>query len=334
MGGSILGSKAIYSFLKYKINKKFIFIDNLDQNFLAEIRKQNILKKSLFLVISKSGNTTETLINLSFFKPYIKKSNIIIISENTKNVLANYARQKNYMFVSHNKFIGGRYSIFSEVGMLSAYLMGLNPAKFKKNILKNFNDDRLLSQLIQKLYKIKITKFKTVVLFNYVPELNDFMLWCQQLFAESLGKNSKGFVPIISIGPRDHHSLLQLYLDGPKDKAFYIFTIKNKKKFKIKFKSFGKQMSYLNNKNYEDVKKSQKNAFKTILKSKNIPYREIFIKNFDENNLGKLFFLFIFETIAICRMLKVNPFDQPAVEKVKALSKKFLLSKKITKKDF
>ena len=238
------------------------------------------------------------------------------------------------MFVSHNKFIGGRYSIFSEVGMLSAYLMGLNPAKFKKNILKNFNDDRLLSQLIQKLYKIKITKFKTVVLFNYVPELNDFMLWCQQLFAESLGKNSKGFVPIISIGPRDHHSLLQLYLDGPKDKAFYIFTIKNKKKFKIKFKSFGKQMSYLNNKNYEDVKKSQKNAFKTILKSKNIPYREIFIKNFDENNLGKLFFLFIFETIAICRMLKVNPFDQPAVEKVKALSKKFLLSKKITKKDF
>ena len=333
MGGSILGSKAIYSFLKKKINKKFIFIDNLDQDFLEDIKKQNQLKKSLFLVVSKSGNTSETLVNLSFFKTYIKKSNIIIISENKKNVLANYARQKNYTFITHNHFIGGRYSIFSEVGMLSAYLMGLNPSKFKKNIIKILNNDKLLATSIQKLHKIKITKFKTIIFLNYLPELNDFLFWCQQLLAESLGKKGKGIIPIISGAPKDHHSLLQLYLDGPKDKTFYIFSCKNKKKLKIKFKSYGKEIIYLNNKNYEDVKKSQKNAFKKILKDKNIPHREILVNRFDENTIGKLFFLFIFETIAIAKMLKVNPYDQPAVEEVKILSKKFLLSKKFSKKN-
>jgi glucose-6-phosphate isomerase len=218
--------------------------------------------------------------------------------------------------------------------MLPAYLMGLNPKNFKKNLPKFLNSKKILSNSIKQLLKIKIKKFKVVILFNYVPELNDFLFWLQQLLAESLGKKKKGFVPVVSNAPKDHHSLLQLYLDGPKDKIFYVFSSKSKKNLKLNCDAFGKEMNYLNKKSYQDVKVSQKNAFMEILKKNGTPFREIVIKKFDENTLGKLFLLFIFETIALGKMMKINPFDQPAVEKVKILTKKFLISKKSSKKNF
>ena len=334
MGGSILGTKAIYSFLKHKIKKKFVFIDNLDQDFLSKIKQECKLAKTLFLIVSKSGNTNETIINSSYFKFFFKKSNIIIISENKNNILYKFAKSKGFDFIKHNPFIGGRYSVFSEVGMLPAYLMGLNPKNFKKNLPKFLNSKKILSNSIKQLLKIKIKKFKVVILFNYVPELNDFLFWLQQLLAESLGKKKKGFIPVVSNAPKDHHSLLQLYLDGPKDKIFYVFSSKSKKNLKLNCDVFGKEMSYLNKKSYQDVKVSQKNAFIEILKKNRTPFREVVIKKFDENTLGKLFLLFIFETIALGKMMKINPFDQPAVEKVKVLTKKFLISKKSSKKNF
>ncbi len=334
MGGSILGTKAIYSFLKHKIKKKFIFIDNLDQHFLSKIKQECKLAKTLFLIVSKSGNTNETIINSSYFKFFFKKSNIIIISENKNNILYKFAKSKGFDFIKHNPFIEGRYSVFSEVGMLPAYLMGLNPKNFKKNLPKFFNNKRILSNSIKQLLKIKIKKFKVVILFNYVPELSDFLFWLQQLLAESLGKKKKGFMPVVSNAPKDHHSLLQLYLDGPKDKIFYVFSSKSKKNLKLNCNVFGKEVSYLNKKSYQDVKVSQKNAFIEILKKNRTPFREVVVKKFDEDTLGKLFLLFIFETIALGKMMKINPFDQPAVEKVKVLTKKFLISKKSSKKNF
>ena len=328
MGGSILGAKAIYSFLKHKIKKEFIFIDNLDEGTLKNAKKKYNLSKSLFLVVSKSGNTNETIINLSYFKSFLKKSNTIVVAENRNNFLHGFARNKEFNFIKHNPFIGGRYSVFSEVGMLPAYLMGLKPENFKKNLIKLINNRNFLSSSIRQISKLNIKKSKTLVFFNYVPELNDFLFWCQQLLAESLGKNKKGFIPVVSNAPKDHHSLLQLYLDGPKDKIFYVFSLKEAKSMKIDSNFFGNKMEYLNKKTYHDVKSSQKNAFIKILKEKKIPFREIIVKKFDEDTIGKLFFSFIFETIVLGKMMKVNPFDQPAVEKIKILTKNFLNSKK------
>ena len=328
MGGSILGAKAIYSFLKYKIKKEFIFIDNLDEGFLRKIKKEKNLSKSLFLIVSKSGNTNETIINLSYFKSFLKKSNTIVVAENKNNFLSSFARNNGFTFVKHNPFIGGRYSIFSETGMLPAYLMGLKPENFKKNLSKLINNRGFLSNSIKQISKLNIKKSKTLVFFNYVPELNDFLFWSQQLLAESLGKNQKGFIPVISNAPKDHHSLLQLYLDGPKNKIFYVFSSKEQKSMKIDSNFFGKKMKHLNKKKYHDIKLSQKNAFIEILKEKKIPFREIIIQKLDEDAIGKLFFSFIFETIVLAKMMKVNPFDQPAIEKVKILTKNFLNSKK------
>tara|TARA_B100000945_G_C20412448_1_gene613296 strand:- start:341 stop:1462 length:1122 start_codon:yes stop_codon:yes gene_type:complete len=325
MGGSILGSKGIYSFLKHKINKKFIFIDNLDQRYLFKIKKENNLKNALFLIISKSGNTTETIVNSSFFRSFLNKKNTIIISEDKDNAMYNFAKSKGAYFVRHHPNIGGRYSIFSDVGMLPAYLMGLKPDKFKKNIPNLIKNKKLLSNKIKKILQINVKKINVLVLFNYVPELKNFMFWCQQLLAESLGKNRKGFMTVVSNAPKDHHSLLQLYLDGPRDKAFYVFSLDNKKKLKVNSADFGNKVKFLNKKKYEYIKLSQKNAFIKNLKEKKIPFKEIVIKEFDENTIGELFFLFIFETIVFSKILKVNPFGQPAVERVKILTKKILI---------
>ncbi len=326
MGGSILGSKAIYSFLKKKIKKKFIFIDNLDQNLLNNIDKKDLVK-ALYIIISKSGNTLETIVNSSFFQKYFNKNNVIIISENKNNILSNFAKKKNYHFFKHNQFIGGRYSVFSEVGMLPAYLMGLNPVKFKKEAVKLLKNKKLLNSSLKILSKINKKNAKILIFLNYIPELNQFLYWAQQLIAESLGKNTKGFIPVISNAPKDHHSLLQLYLDGPKDKFFYIFS--SQKYNTIKIKKLDKHINYLEKKTYNEVKISQKNALIKVLKNKKISFREIKIKEFNEKTLGFLFFQFIFETISLAKMIKVNPYDQPAVEEVKILTKEFLNSKKL-----
>ena len=334
MGGSILGTQAIYSFLKHRVKKKFIFLNNLDQGLLNKIKIENNLSKTLFIVVSKSGNTTETIVNLSYFKSFLKKSNVIIISESRNNVLNSFAEKNKFTFVKHNKFIGGRYSVFSEVGMLPAYIMGLKPKNFKKNLPNVFKKKNFLINLIKQLSKLNVSKSKILVLFNYVPELNDFMFWCQQLLAESLGKNKKGFLPVVSNAPKDHHSLLQLYLDGPRDKIFYVFSSKNQKKLQFNSSFFGKKIKYLDKKNYNDIKISQKNAFIQTLRENKIPFREIVIKKFNEETIGYLFLLFILETIILANIMKVNPFDQPAVEKVKIETKKILTSKKSSKKNF
>ena len=324
MGGSILGSKAIYSFFKHKIKKNFIFIDNLDFELLKKEKIKISSSKFLFIIISKSGNTTETIINAAYFKNYFKKNNLIIISERKDNILYNFAKKKDFFFIKHNPNIGGRYSIFSEVGMVPAYLMGLSPFKIKKKLLHFFKNEKKIIISKNNTKKLFEKKIKTLVFFNYVPQLNDFLFWCQQLLAESLGKNKKGFIPIISNAPKDHHSLMQLYLDGPKDKLFYVFSSKKNNSFKFNNKEFGKKVKFLHKKSYQEIKNSQKKAFVKVLKISKMPFREFEIKKFDEKNLADLFLLFIFETILLANFMKVNPFDQPAVEKVKILTKKIL----------
>ena len=160
---------------------------------------------------------------------------------------------------------------------------------------------------------------------NYIPELNDFLYWNQQLIAESLGKNGKGFLPLVSTAPKDHHSLLQLFLDGPKDKIFYFFNLDKINDKKINSKIFGKPGKYLNKKSLNQIKDSQKDSFIQVLRKKNIPIREFKLKNLDEETLGELFSYFMLEISMIGLMNNSNPFDQPAVEQVKLLTKKKLL---------
>ena len=328
MGGSILGAETIYQFLKKKIKKNVTFLDNIDFEKIKTLKKKINNKDYLFLVISKSGNTVETISNL-FYLNIIKKNskNIIIISENKNNILSSKAKKYNLFFIEHKNYIGGRYSVLSEVGMIPAIILGANIQNIRKNISRHLlasQQDILKNNVIKLASFIKKKIYKNIIFFNYAPELENLLFWCQQLIAESLGKDGKGFLPIISNAPKDHHSLLQLYLDGPKDKIFYVFSLEKKIKSKFKTKKIIKEKNYLDNKSLIDIKKAQREAFIKILKINKIPFREFTFNNLNEETLGEIFSYFILETVLLAKVTNINPFDQPAVEDVKILTKKIL----------
>ena len=331
MGGSILGTEAIYSFLEKKIKKNFYFFNDLNIIKISKFKKNKNLKKTLFIIISKSGNTIETLSN-TFFLEIIKKNtkNIIIISEKKNNFLFKLSKKMKLFYIEHKKNVGGRYSVLSEVGMIPAYLMGLSISKLRSKTLEFLSGKKKLilkNSVITLANLLDTKKIRSLVLLNYFPELENFLFWYQQLLAESLGKQNKGFLPVVSNVPKDHHSLLQLYLDGPKDKLFYIFSSNVKQKEKIIINKMYEEKNYLDQKRLCDVKTAQKNALIKVLKSKNIPFREFKISKKNEQILSELFSYFILETVLIGKLLKIDPFDQPAVEKIKIITKKFLTEK-------
>ena len=318
MGGSILGTKAIHDFLKHKIKKNIIFYDNLESNI-------KIKKKSINIIVSKSGNTLETIVNTNFL--INKNDKNIFITGSEKNYLRSLALKMKAEIINHNNFIGGRYSVLSEVGMLPASLMGLNENKFKQlnNLIKNKNFINLLvSNVSSTLLFVKNKKFNSIIL-NYDNSSNNLFNWYQQLIAESLGKKGKGIQPIISTMPKDNHSLMQLYLDGPKNNFFTFFYAKEKNTSKIVSNKILKSHNYLKNKTLDEIKFSQKIATENVFLKKNIPFRSFEVNNKNEESLGELFCFFILETILLGRALKVNPYDQPSVELIKKETKKNLV---------
>ena len=318
MGGSSLGTQAIYDFLKHKIKKNFEFIDNLQPN----IKKNN--KKYLNLIISKSGNTIETIVNTNIF---IQKNNKnIFITENKKNYLHALANEFKSEIIHHNNFIGGRYSVLSVVGMLPAELMDLKSNNFKQlnNLIKNKNYlNTLVNNVDQILYFLNRKKFNSIII-NYDEKSTNLFNWYQQLVAESLGKKSTGILPIVSNMPKDNHSVMQLYLDGFKNNFFTFFYVKEKKTLKIRNSQILHMQSYLKNKNLNQIIFAQKKATEIVFNKKKIPFRSFEILDRSEKTLGELFTFFILETILLGRALKVNPFDQPAVELIKTQTKKIL----------
>ena len=327
MGGSILGAEALCNFFQAKIKKKIYFLDDLDENKILDLKKKENFSKVLFIIISKSGNTVETLSN-TFVLNILKKNskNIIIISEK-ENFLFLLSKKLNLFHVEHKNNIGGRYSVLFEVGIIPAYLMGLNIFKLRSRLLV-FLDEKNKSFIKKNIVKLanimQSNKFNNLVFLNYFPELDKFIYWSQQLIAESLGKKKKGFLPIVSKAPKDHHSLLQLYLDGPKDKIFNIFSFEKKTKVKININNNFKINTFFNKKKFSTIKDVQKKALIKAFTKKKIPFREFKIKKIDEEILGELFSFFIIETIIIGKLLNINPFNQPAVEQVKVHTKKLL----------
>ena len=322
MGGSILGSEAIYNFLKHKINKKFNFYNTLKLQNIPKTHKKNIN-----IVISKSGNTLETISNFNLLLKSQKRNKNIILCENNKNFLRSLGKKLKAEIFEHKNYIGGRYSVLSEVGMLPAEFMGLNEKKFKRfNYL--INNKNFINSLIANVTSIfnYIKNGKTnLVILNYDQKSDSLFQWYQQLLAESLGKNKKGIFPIVSSMPRDNHSLMQLFLDGPKNNFYTIFSAREKKLEKLDKNYLFNNYTILKNKSINKILESQKIATENIFKKEKIPFRSFEIINRNEESLGELFSFFILETILLGHLLKVNPFDQPKVELIKNETRKILI---------
>ena len=320
MGGSTLGTQTIYEFFKDIVKKDFVFIDNLRQ------KKLNIKNnKSVNLVVSKSGNTIETVVNSNI---YIRRKDAnIFITENNDNYLLKLANKLKAEIVHHNNYIGGRYSVLSEVGMLPAELMGLDANKFRQlnSLIKNKQFiNSLVSGISSTLNYIKNKKYNSIIL-NYDEKSENLFKWYQQLVAESLGKKSKGLLPIVSNMPKDNHSVMQLYLDGFKNNFYTFFYTNELKSECLKSSQILSSQKFLRGKNLSNIMYAQKIATENIFNKKKIPFRSFEIKKRNEKTLGELFCFFILETILIGKLLNVNPYDQPAVELIKKETKKLLI---------
>ena len=317
LGGSSLCIKAIYDYLGFKIRKKVYFYDNLDIS-VPKIDKN----KNLDIIISKSGSTLETIVNQNIFS----NSKKLFITENKKSYLRDLALKLKSEIIEHRNFVGGRYSVLSEVGMLPAELLGLKSKKFKKfdYLIKNKSFISTLINNVDNMSKFYLLGKTNSVILNFDKSLISLLEWYQQLLSESLGKKGKGFFPIISNLPKDNHSLMQLYLDGNKNNFFTIFDTIDNKPPKIKNKSLLPGYLFLKNKSVKSVMNAQKDAVKRVFQKQGLKFRNFEIVKKDEESLGIIFTYFMLETILLGKLMKLNPFDQPAVESIKKETKKIL----------
>ena len=317
VGGSVLGSKMLSSF--FKLDKNYYFLDNLNNPIAIDFVKKDLSKFSIF-IISKSGQTLETLTNCNIILNNFKKrkkeisKNFIIISERN-SVLFNFAKKNNILFFEHNINLSGRYSVLSEAGLLMFNLDYKKIIQGINSVLKNGLKKNLINNAATLLTLMTKSKIDTHVSLIYSHNLLNYGYWYQQLLAESIGKNGKDFTPIISECPNDHHSIMQLYLDGKRNKFFTFYkTINNKIDQPIKdyFDQKFKKNSLSN------IVDAQFNATIKVFKKNLIPFRVILIdqKKPTQSFISLLVYSML-ETAVLCKALDLNPFNQPAVEAIK-----------------
>ena len=334
-GGSNLGARALINILVDQPDN-ILFFDNIDPLFFqSQILKLDFATTG-FIVISKSGTTPETLSQLGTIVNIANEKNILntlynnmmVITEFKDSALFNIAKKNNCLLLEHQDDIGGRYSVFSNVGMVPAIIAGLNVKKIHEGVVKllNKNDFNNAFKFAQ-IFKYSVSNnFSSSVLMTYSDGLNYFGKWYLQLWAESIGKQNRGVTALHATGTTDQHSQLQLYLDGPKDKFFTIIKSNYKNKGLLIDSQLMKNESidYLVNKKLGDLMHAEQDATIDTFKLNGFKFREIFIETINEENIGMLMANSIIETIAACIYFNVDPFDQPAVEQGKVLTKKYL----------
>ena len=324
MGGSSAGAKAI----NMRIEGNVFFLDNYDPTYLQNFFKDNNIKDFTIYVISKSGSTFETLAMCNLIFQHLLKistieeiiKHVIIITEESKSLLSDFAKKNNLQIIHHNKKIGGRFSVFSETSMI---LFDFDPDKISNSaqsvVLKltenNLEDDTnpvVNAAVILTLQERYGINYNINLLYDYT--LKNYSYWFHQLFAESLGKNEKALTPMTSICPKDHHSLMQLFIDGSKNKLFNIYQPFLTEE-SLKFSPLG--LGSIETKTPNELLESQYLSVIKTFKNLKIPHRLVTSTGDKISNIFELFSYNILETVVLGYAQNLNPYDQPAVEQIK-----------------
>ena len=345
IGGSSLGTKAIYNFLRdtKKFKKTLAFLDTIDPlNIDREIEGIN-LNEAHFIVISKSGNTIEPISIFQYLSSRIDftSTNCTLISEK-ESPLHKFAVAKNLSFFELSPKVGGRFSVFSAVGLLPLRAIGADISELLRGCKEVhesfFNKDFYYDHIINKARFLVENKsrFSINIIFSYSSIFHCFNKWFIQLWAESLGKKNingtkQGLTPISLLGPEDQHSFLQLIMDGPRDKTVTFFkvdnlgidtTIPKNEDFDIF------SLDYINDRRFNDLINLQADAtVQAILNQKDIPCDVISIPEINEFNIATLMYRYQLLVSCIGTFLQINPYDQPGVEEGKLLLKEMLHDK-------
>lgn len=332
VGGSSLGGKTLTSLIE---QNKLSFLESIDPQTVSVALKNIEYDKTFFLIISKSGETIETIcqsliifdkIGHENLKKYV--DNFLFVTQNKENPLAKIALKIGAEIFHHPQDVGGRFSCFSVTGLLPALICDIDVRKIlsgAKIILQDFleNEDNyvLKSCFVQNiLYKKGL---RNNVMMPYIDILKNFTDWYRQLWAESLGKNGFGLTPINSMGTIDQHSQLQLYLEGPQDKFYSFFTLKNRKT-DFFIQDIEDCQTLFGNKKLSQIVDVEQDTTIAVLSEKKLPIRIFEIENINEESIGALMMQMFLETILMAHSQNIDPFDQPAVELRKKKAREIL----------
>ena len=343
-GGSSLNGQALVGLRSCEnrvgnVPTRVHFMDNIDPYDVQCLLGSIDLQKTAFLVISKSGKTLETLTQMMVCIDFVRKAvgnavgkHFFVVSDPIDNPLRQVGIAIQATLLDHEPDVGGRFSTFTNVGLLPAKVAGVDIHKARQGAASIIADTfaskshsavakgaALNVAFIQKGMNVN-------VMMAYIDRLANFVTWYRQIWAESLGKEGRGSTPVKAMGTLDQHSQLQLYLDGPRDKLFTLITMDTARDgYRISTEGLPDiGMGYVNDKTLGDVLQAEHQATISTMIRKQCPVREIRIKKLDEHVLGALLMHFTLETIVVAGLLGINAFDQPAVEDGKILARQLL----------
>jgi glucose-6-phosphate isomerase len=356
IGGSNLGTKAIYDALYGFYDgiesdrfPKIIFVDTTDPLYLERLTdfletKISSSQEVLINAISKSGGTTETLYNLEIVLQALQPKfpdvlDRVVITTDDGSKLWNAASEKNISVLPIHKLVGGRFSVFSTVGIFPLLACGIDVTSLvngAKDILESVEMDDTLSNLPQVSAIVQFLQYQRGHFihdtFVFGSSLESCGKWYRQLMGESLGKEddldenkvSVGITPTVSIGSTDLHSVGQLYLGGPKDKMTTFVQVQTQSNLKTTDSLTFSLIPELPHKSPSDILSAILEGTKIAYASQEIPFMEIVLEGVNERELGHLLQFKMLEMMYLGRLLNVNTFDQPHVELYKIETKKIL----------
>ncbi|MCI0412164.1 glucose-6-phosphate isomerase [bacterium] len=342
IGGSSLGNRTLHQALNHPLiqkEKHFARVhicDNIDPDALhAILQEVKSLPTTQFQVVTKSGSTAETLANFMICYQILKNaklkpsSHIIAITDPQSGDLFKLAKQEGFKTFPVPPNVGGRFSVLTAVGLLSAAYSGIRI----ESVLEGAREMSVMCQepdlqknpaaLIAFLltYLCDARAKSNVIFMPYSYRLKSFAQWFCQLWAESLGKQGKGQTPIATEGAADQHSQIQLYMEGPEDKVIQFLTVREPiKDFVLNTDLSADSINYLKGKSLQQLFLAEHAATATALARSGRPNFTIEIDRITEQNIGALFYLFEFATAMAGEFWKINAFDQPGVEEGKRLT--------------
>ena len=352
-GGSSLGGRALYTMTdpdKRGLSPRLHIVTNVDPFGFNRVMRHLDRRKTGWIVISKSGGTAETLMQFLSVLPLLRstlgderlKDHVTIITEPGDNPLRKLAAEFSLPVLDHDPKVGGRYSVLSVVGMLPALIAGIDAEAVRGGagmvLEKTLHaDDPLASPpALGAAISVGLNKHHAImahVMLAYSDRLGSLSRWYRQLWAESLGKNGEGTTPIYGTGPVDQHSQLQLWLDGPKDKMFTVLS--GPLEDDDEPAPGGVMpvdadlatltgMNYLSGRTLAELMDASRRGTAETLAEHGKPVRTIHLEAIDETSMGAMMMHFMLETILSAHLLDVDPFDQPAVEHGKNLTRQYL----------
>lgn len=337
IGGSALGNQTLNESINsldynYKKYPKFFVLDNVDPEKFSFVLEQIDLKRTVFNIITKSGSTTETVANflviLNMLKSYVGenwKKHLIITTDRQRGFLRKFADQEGIISFDIPQNLGGRFSVLSNVGLLSAISSGIDAeellegSRYAYTVCSNPKILENPAYLIGIIHYIANTKKgKSIsVMMSYSERLSLFVDWYRQLWAESLGKEGLGQTPVKAIGSIDQHSQIQLYIDGPKDKIVTFLKVESVERDFMIEGYIPPELEYLKGKSLKQILDALMEGTKTALIKASVPNLTISIERLTPYSIGMLIYIYEMATGFSGLLYGINPFDQPAVEEGK-----------------